>query len=340
MTTPPGWYPDPGHTGPGPALERWWDGSTWTDYTREAQALALSDAPPGQPGLGSYQPPSPPLPDFGLMEPSGPPLSGFGSPPTGGRSRGRTIAIAGGATVLVAAIVGGVMLLGGGDDDGSDQAGPNPSTSSQQQSPPDGGSAGGRGGGDATPDPGPSGATDSAPDVVNGITVPVLDGWRAGRSGSGGAAVTIGPYPCPGDKATNCVRGGVFSRTAVGYDAKTAEGVAKEDIAKNAEDSYGRDPQSGKQMYGGITSHRQLKSAAVTVAGQKGYLVRWKVATRKGDDGYVQSLVFPAPDDPRSLVLVRFGFDVSDKAPPLTDMDKITRGIAPLEGGGGTGGAA
>ncbi|MZE80665.1 DUF2510 domain-containing protein, partial [Streptomyces sp. SID5475] len=40
MTTPPGWYPDPGHTGGGPALERWWDGSGWTDHTRQAQAAA------------------------------------------------------------------------------------------------------------------------------------------------------------------------------------------------------------------------------------------------------------------------------------------------------------
>ncbi|WP_425583603.1 DUF2510 domain-containing protein, partial [Streptomyces macrosporus] len=33
-TTPPGWYPDPGHTGPGPAPDRWWDGSAWTEHTR------------------------------------------------------------------------------------------------------------------------------------------------------------------------------------------------------------------------------------------------------------------------------------------------------------------
>ena len=35
-TTPPGWYPEPGHTGNGPAMERWWDGSAWTEYTRTA----------------------------------------------------------------------------------------------------------------------------------------------------------------------------------------------------------------------------------------------------------------------------------------------------------------
>ncbi|MGX1563967.1 DUF2510 domain-containing protein, partial [Streptomyces sp. NPDC055509] len=28
MTPPPGWYPDP-H---GPHLERWWDGTAWTEH--------------------------------------------------------------------------------------------------------------------------------------------------------------------------------------------------------------------------------------------------------------------------------------------------------------------
>nr|WP_251146494.1 DUF2510 domain-containing protein [Streptomyces sp. CBG30] len=28
--TPPGWHPDPGHSGKGPDQERWWDGVQWT----------------------------------------------------------------------------------------------------------------------------------------------------------------------------------------------------------------------------------------------------------------------------------------------------------------------
>lgn len=36
MTTPPGWYPDPAHSGHGPAPERWWDGRAWTAHTRAA----------------------------------------------------------------------------------------------------------------------------------------------------------------------------------------------------------------------------------------------------------------------------------------------------------------
>ncbi|MEU6081218.1 DUF2510 domain-containing protein [Streptomyces sp. NPDC047108] len=337
ITTPPGWYPDPGQAIQGPALERFWDGSTWTDYTREPQGAVASQIPPSHHGFG---PPQPSGQFFtpGTGMPAWTPL-----PPEGG-SRGKTYMIVGAAAVLVAAIITGIVTLNGGDD-GPDQAGPRPTPTAGQ--PDDQGGNGGNDGGDGggggdsapgTPDPGPD--TDAAPDVVNGITVPVLAGWQSARSGSGGAAVTIGPYPCPADPKTECVRGGAFSRPATGYDAKTAKGVAKEDIPKNAEDSYGKDPKTGKEMYGGVTSHRQMKAGEVTVAGQKGYMIRWRVGTKKGDDGYVQSLVFPSPKDKDRFVVVRFGFDVNEKAPPLTDMDRITEGIEVLENGGDANDAA
>ena len=42
-TTPPGgWYPDP--TGP-PGLQRWWDGTAWTDQTQVAMAPLPSPRP-------------------------------------------------------------------------------------------------------------------------------------------------------------------------------------------------------------------------------------------------------------------------------------------------------
>lgn len=44
MSTPqaaPGWYPDPSG-GPG---ERWWNGTAWTDHTREVQAAAPAPSP-------------------------------------------------------------------------------------------------------------------------------------------------------------------------------------------------------------------------------------------------------------------------------------------------------
>ncbi|MEU0950901.1 DUF2510 domain-containing protein [Streptomyces niveus] len=81
MTTPPGWYADPGV----PGSERWWDGNGWTAHTR----------PLG--GAVSYQ------------QASQQPRS---------VARGRSAVLGGvvGGLVLVAAIVAGITLLG---DDGT-----------------------------------------------------------------------------------------------------------------------------------------------------------------------------------------------------------------------------
>lgn len=105
----------------------------------------------------------------------------------------------------------------------------------------------------------------------------------------------------------------------------TAEAVAKADIAANAEESY------GGTTYGAITSHQVLASKAVTVAGQKGYLVRWKAVTSKGADGYVQSVAFPAPADSKRLVVLRFGLD-ADQSPSV--IDTIVQGIKVSTGSG------
>ena len=72
------------------------------------------------------------------------------------------------------------------------------------------------------------------------------------------------------------------------------------------------------------------------MAGREGLLVRWKVVTSKGDDGYVESLAFPSPADSKQLVVVRFGIDVSGEAPKQSVIDDITEGIkkASISGGG------
>ena len=129
------------------------------------------------------------------------------------------------------------------------------------------------------------------------------------------------------------MRGGVTTEPAevAGIKATTPKAAATEDIAKNAAESY------GDEIYGAISSHEVAGSGAVTVAGQKGYYVRWKVVTKNGDDGHVQSLVFPSPKDPDRLVLVRYGFDIHPKAPGLPVMDQITKGIKASGSGGGTG---
>jgi hypothetical protein len=263
-----------------------------------------------------------------------------GSPAPGPRNRGRRIALGVGAVVVATAIAGGFMLLGrDGDDGGGDavgraDSGPGPSTAPSLPEPrtpaPDGPRGeGGSGGGESGVPQQPQTEDGYATDAASGISIPVPDGWT-GESGAVGAGVTTGKYSCPGDTSQSCVRGGVFSLPAVALNISDtkAKSVAEKDIDANAEESY------GGTTYGKISSHQQLKSEAVTVAGQKGYLIRWKVVTSKGDDGYVQSLAFPSPNSSGLLVVVRSGFDVNAEAPELVVMDDITKGIKKAKGTG------
>ncbi|MCX4445544.1 DUF2510 domain-containing protein [Streptomyces sp. NPDC087866] len=298
QTSPPGWHPDPGYTGFGPRQERWWDGTQWTDHLRVPPAAV----------------------------------------------RSRRIRVGAGITaavVVLAAIGGGVYLLA--DDSG----GKSDTTASTPSAPPtpgpdrqrggngdtggNGGSGnnGGSGGGSEQPEQGQPEIEDGyATDLASGISIPVPDGWK-GESGMG-AGVTTGTYACPGDTGQKCVRGGVFSAPAeaLKLSTKTAKATAEKDIGTNANESY------GEKIYGGITSHEELKSEAVTVAGQQGYRVRWKVVTKKGDDGYVESLAFPSPLAKDTLIVVRSGFDINAKAPALSVLDEITKGIKAASGGG------
>ncbi|WP_066951056.1 DUF2510 domain-containing protein [Streptomyces lushanensis] len=315
-TTPPGWYPDPGHSGDGPQQERWWDGSAWTDELRA-------------PSTAEWAPPTAP------PYPGSPPYYPV-SPPPGRTNRGRRAAVGVIAVVVATAIAGGFYLLGRGGDDSApvrarDVPSAAPSLPGQRTPNPDG--PGGRGGGESGGPGMPQTEDGYATDAASGISIPVLDGWT-GESGVVGAGVTTGKYSCPGDTSQSCVRGGVFSAPAAAMkiEATTAKAAAEKDIQANAEESY------GGEIYGKISSHEELRSEAVTVAGQKGYLVRWKVVTSKGDDGYVQSLAFNSPSASGLMVVVRSGFDINDKAPELSVMDEITQGIKAAAGAGrGTG---
>jgi hypothetical protein len=321
MTTPPGWYPEPGHTGNGPALERWWDGTEWTEYTRSAPPPAADVLSAGHQGY-------PPYP--GAVAPGG-----TGSGGRGGKTAVGVIA----AAVLLAGVVGGAVALTGHNSGVTDKAGGlGPSPSAAPFGPDggaggSGGSGGGFGGPSAAPPALPSADPGFALDALDGIQIPVPAGWKGQTQQFGTAGVTVGTYACPGDTSKTCVRGGVFSMPAesIGLTSTTAEAAAKEDISKNAQQSY------GDNIYGGITSHQEVKSQKVTVAGEQGYLVRWKVVTKKGDDGYVQSVVFPSPGGSNRLVLVRYGFDINSKAPKATVMDEITKGIKTAGSTNGTG---
>ncbi|MEU0026423.1 DUF2510 domain-containing protein [Streptomyces sp. NPDC006335] len=323
--TPPGWYPDPGQTSDGPAAERWWDGKAWTERTRPAGSAAAW-GPPEQvasPADAGIHPAYPPYP---------------AQPPAGARRGRMGIAVAVAVAVVVLASIGvGVYALtdsGKGNGDSATSQGPGGPGGTGGQGGPFGGNGGSGGsGGSGDPSPSPRGSeapkieSGSVTDSIDGISLPIPDGWY-GQEISAGASVTSNDsYACPGDTSEKCTKGGAYSAPALALGTKggTAEAVAKADIEANAEQSYG-----GK-TYGSITSHDVLDSGAVTVAGQKGYRVRWKAVTSKGSDGYVESLAFPSPANPQQIVVVRFGVDVEQGQSVIDD---ITKGIKVSTGGG------
>ncbi|MFF2650344.1 DUF2510 domain-containing protein [Streptomyces sp. NPDC058045] len=319
QVTPPGWYPDPGQTSEGPRTERWWDGGAWTAQTRAATAPA-----PGAPGP-QYQSAAVPY--------------GYPYPPPPGPRRGLRVGVAVGvAVVVLACIGGGVYALGTGSGGGDHRAGrPHPAGSETAPAPDERDGDRGDGDGGAPEEPGapePSVPTEDgyATDLASGISLPVPDGWK-GKSGTVGAGVITGSYTCPGGGDDKCVLGGVFSVPAQALKLKQtgAEAAARADIGPNARSSY------GGETYGKIASHKVLAEKKVRVAGGDGYLVRWRVNTQRGDDGYVQSLAFPSPLRKGMLVVVRFGFDVNAKAPKLPVMDEITEGIKKAPAGAGNG---
>ncbi|MFF4018869.1 DUF2510 domain-containing protein [Streptomyces sp. NPDC001843] len=335
QVTPPGWYPDPGQTSDGPATERWWDGKAWTEQTRPAGSAAVWGPPTPAPPTGVH-----PAYQAYPAYPAQPP-----APPRRGLRTGIAVAVA--AAVLTSIGVGVYALSGdggsGGDRAGSQQGpggrgGPGGQGGSEGQGGPFGGPGGGSGnGGDGgpggqSPSPGQSEAPKvkgggTVSDPIDGISMPVPDGWT-GQALEAGAQVTSNDsYKCPGDTSKTCTTGGAFSAPALllGDKGGTAEEVAKADIAANAKESY------GGTTYGSITSHKVLASEAVTVAGQKGYLVRWRAVTSKGADGYVESLAFPSPTDPKRIVVVRFGVDFGKRT---SVVDEITKGIKVSSGGG------
>ncbi|MET8896131.1 hypothetical protein [Streptomyces albogriseolus] len=303
------------------------------EHAAGGRAAGAEETATGQPGLGpvpAYGPGAGQGGGWGPVETLGGGLPAYpvhpaAPPPRRGRRLRIGIAVAVAAAVLAGVGVGVYALT---DDDGgrSTATSQQPGGQDDDRGAPEGGGPDREGDGDEPRRVESGAVTDS----LSGISLPVPEGWYGEELQVGAALTSKESYDCPGDTSKTCVKGGAYSAPAVvlGTRGGTAEEVAKADIAANAEESY------GGEAYGRITSHDVLASKAVTVAGQKGYLVRWRAVTREGSDGFVQSLAFPSPSRPDQIVVVRFGVDTDQRQ---TVLDEITEGIAAAEGGRGSG---
>ncbi|GAA1148902.1 hypothetical protein F4556_000959 [Kitasatospora gansuensis] len=312
---PAGWYPDPQDTTTDPRPQRWWDGQGWTASTRPAPA----DSPEGPKVLEGEVLESGPT----VRYPEPPPLA----PPADAAPVRRKLPKPVLAAAAVAALAG--LLVGSGVtylamDGRSDR---HTVQKVRPEARPGGDSAEGGGGGASKAPEAPGGKgrnSGLAVDAVNRISLSIPTGWTGGTTKAGYAGLSIGSYTCASGSG-ECSLGGVSTGQLKGTDVKQA---AEQDITTAAEESYGK-----------IKSHEQLKSEPIAIDGRDGYLIRWKVDAPEGNDGYVQTVVFPTADG-KALASVHLGFDIDDKAPKLTQMDKIVESIKAFTGqlgeGGGT----
>ncbi|MET8415344.1 DUF2510 domain-containing protein [Streptomyces sp. NPDC005134] len=250
------------------------------------------------------------------QQPVPPPYASGGS---GGGGGIRIVTMATAALVVVGAAVTGAVLLGR-DDGGTDPKSSGPHRSAPLPTT------------TATGGDGPATDPTLLVDQLNGITLPIPDGWEKPESTVEKALTmrTVDSYTCPGDSSAFCYHGTVTTRTASDTDLTSAEALAEQDIITAADTAY-EENIVGDRIHGGITSHEQLRSASVSVAGRTGYEVRWRVHTAEGPGGYVQSLVFPSTVGSESPVIVRYALDAGPDGPPLSLMDTLTRAIRPID---------
>ena len=57
--------------------------------------------------------------------------------------------------------------------------------------------------------------------------------------------------------------------------------------------------------------------------------MRWRVTTKLGSGGYVDTVAFPAPTGTQAMVVVRLHADAGEDGPPLKQLDQVIKGIEP-----------
>ncbi|WP_165845461.1 DUF2510 domain-containing protein [Streptacidiphilus pinicola] len=316
-TAPPpaGWYPDPKPANSDNPGERWWNGSEWTVSTRaEDTPVFISGEPPAA-ARGARRP--------------GPLLVG---------AVAAVVGLGVGSLVTYFAMDGNSQstsaassspFAGGGQNGGGQNGGEglNPFGGNGGQS---GGSNGGSNGGQSGGGNGGSGSN-LAVDVVDGVSVPLPSGWTGGTTTDGHASGSFGSYKCAGSggsSSNTCSYAGADTSTLKTPVSTGVQAAAEQDIAAAV-----------KESYGDVTGHQVLQEKAVTVAGRSGYLVRWQVDAKVGNNGTVETVVFPNKAGDK-LVALHLGFDVTGKAPSVSVMDQIVSGVTDFSGGSLSGGSS
>ncbi|HSA50303.1 MAG TPA: DUF2510 domain-containing protein [Yinghuangia sp.] len=289
---PPGWYDDPS----APGMERWWDGSQWTESSRPR-----SDSSPGvppAPGMmadqvpGNFTGQTPTFPPYATYGPAG---SGPG-PSSGNRNRNLIIGVVSLLVVggLIAALI---VLLGGGDDDKAATAG-------------------------TLSDPG------------TGVSIPQLKGWDVPKPSTEPTHQVIGRIPCedassgapsdgPSDDPSgsasldDCYLGEAYVDTL--YGKSFAEAV--KDFQSQIEDDG-----SGYKVLNTETSE------PIKVNDKNAHLLAYKVEETEAVGGakrvfFAQFVIIDAPVDDNEYPMVYAHVYDMPNAPSKAALESIKTGI-------------
>jgi hypothetical protein len=254
-----------------------------------------------------------------------------GEPPAARRNRRPGPLLVGAVAAVVGMGVGSLVTYFAMDDNGqsSTAASSRPFAAGGQNggdglSPFGGGNGGGQNGGGQN-------GSGTAVDVADGVSIPLPSGWTGGTTTDGHASGSYGSYPCAGSSGSSgntCSYAGANTETLKTPVSTGVQAAAEQDIAAAV-----------KESYGDVTGHQILQEKAVTVAGRSGYLVRWQVDAKVGNNGTVETVVFPNKAGDK-LIALHLGFDIASKAPNVSVMDQIVSGVADFSGGSLGGGQA